>query len=103
MLFTKDDLKIFMDIKDLRKSAGFLRILFFMVQQEIEIRTLKALLTTKTDSYAYESAKNFVAQDPELNEMLYAINEHIKGLDKVADNPQERLRAMFKAKLEGRL
>ena len=103
MKFTKDDLQIFMDIKDLQKSAGFMRILFFMIQQEVEIRTLKAVLTAKKDSHAYECAEIFVSQDPELKEMLSAIEEHMDVLNAAASDPQARLKAMLKAKMEGRL
>ena len=103
MVLTKETIKEFMDIADLERSRQNLNILHLLVAQEVEIRTLKSLLSTKMDTYAFDCAKRIVVQDPEIDMMCKELSQAAEALKAAAENPQARLQAMMKAKLEGRL
>ena len=55
------------------------------------------------DIYAFDCAKRIVVQDPEIDMMCKELSQAAEALKAAAENPQARLQAMMKAKLEGRL
>lgn len=96
-------IKSYLDIADLSNSAKMLALVNEIVELNIKLNAMQSLLLTKFDSRAFEAACEYERNKPANKELVNTLKECCVALNAAEQNPQARLRAMMKAKLEGRL
>ena len=96
-------IKSYLDIVDLPNSAKMLALVNEIVELNIKLNAMQSLVLTKFDSRAFEAACEYERNKPVNKEMIRTLQECCVSLKTAEENPQARLQAMMKAKLEGRL
>lgn len=96
-------IKSYLDIVDLSNSAKMLALVNEIVELNIKLNAMQSLVLTKFDSRAFAAAYEYERNKPANQEMIRTLQECCVSLKAAEENPQARLKAMMKAKLEGRL
>lgn len=99
----KTNYDLFMDIKDIKSSARFLMLCTELLELKADMTALSSLVALKYDSHAIEAAKETVKKEAWYTEAKQELFLKGVALKKAQDDPQARLQAMFKAKMEGKL
>ena len=94
---------LFMDIVDLKTAAKFLALCTEILELRADVEALSSLVSLKYDSYAVEAAMRNVRSTPVYRANKADLVAKIAALEKADKDPQARLQAMFKAKMEGKL
>lgn len=99
-----EDIKLFLSISDLQLSAKFITLIHDQVELEIKIDALTQLVQAsgKLDSHALAVAEQYSRTKPEFIQKEKVLLECGKAIKAACENPQARLQAMIKAKMEGR-
>lgn len=98
-----ETVKNHLNIADLDQSARMLSILNEIYFLQMQVNALIELTKIKFNSYDFDSAFLAEARKPENVDVKNAIMECAKAIKAAEDDPQARLKAMFKAKMEGKL
>lgn len=98
------DIKNLLDIADLDTSAKLIFLVNEILSLEVKMKALSAIVeaTTKIDTYALEAAIEHEYHKPEVQQKMRIISECGVALSVAKNNPEARLKAMFKARAEGR-
>lgn len=94
---------LFMDIADLKTSVKFLALCTELLELRADVEALSSLVSLKYDSYAVEAAMRNARTTPGYRASKADLEAKAVALKKAQDDPQARLQAMFKAKMEGKL
>lgn len=95
--------KAYLNIADLDQSTRMLSMLSKIHLLQMQVNALIELTKIKFNTYDFECAFQAEARKPENIETQNAITECAKAIKMADEDPEARLRAMFKAKMEGKL
>ena len=97
-----EHVKAYLNIADLDQSTRMLSMLSKIHLLQMQVNALIELTKIKFNTYDFECAFQAEVRKPENIETQNAITECAKAIKMADEDPQARLRAMFKAKAEGR-
>lgn len=103
LMFRKEDVAQFLDISDLKTSTKFMVLINEIIMLQADVKALESLVNMKYDSYAVEAAKSSIWGSTEYVELRKEILKAIAAIKTASENPEEQLKAMFKAKMRGKL
>lgn len=98
-----ETVKNHLNIADLDQSVRMLSMLNEIYFLQMQVNALIELTKIKFNSYDFDSAFLAEARKPENVNIKNALMECAKAIKMADEDPQARLKAMFKAKMEGRL
>lgn len=98
-----ETVKSYLNIADLDQSARMLALLNEIYFLQMQMNALVELTKIKFNSYDFDSAFMAEARKPENVSIKSAFIECAKAIKAAEDDPQARLKAMLKAKMEGKL
>lgn len=98
-----DTVKSYLNIVDLDQSARMLSMLNEIYLLQMQVKALIKLTEIKFNSYDFEYAFKAEASKPENIETKNTLMECAKVIKMAEEDPQARLKAMLKAKMEGKL
>lgn len=102
-MFRKEDVAQFLDISDLKTSAKLMVLINEIITLQADVKALESLVGMKYDSYAIDAAKSSVQGSTEYVELRKEMLKAFTAIKTASENPQEQLKAMFKAKMRGEL
>lgn len=98
-----ETVKSYLNIADLDQSARMLSLLNEIYFLQLQVNALVELTKIKFNTYDFECAFQAEARKPENVDVKNAMMECAKAIKAAEADPQARLKAMFKAKMEGKL
>lgn len=98
-----ETVKNHLNIADLDQSARMLSLLNEIYFLQMQVNALIELTKIKFNSYDFDSAFLAEARKPENVNIKNALMECVEAIKMADEDPQARLKAMFKAKMEGKL
>lgn len=95
----------FLTIDDLKLSSINLALLteIVILNKKVEVLTEIVIANKLIDPLGFDVVTASVSNKPEYEEIEYQIKQCAKAIMTAKDDPAARLRAMFKAKTEGRI
>ena len=98
-----ETVKSYLNIADLDQSARMLSLLNEIYLLQLQVNALVELTKIKFNTYDFECAFQAEARKPENVDVKNAMMKCAKAIKTAENDPQARLKAMFKAKMEGKL